>query len=168
MQKGPLIILGSARKESDTRKVVDKIFHGVDHTLIDLLDHTLAGYDYSHIYSEKDRYQQMVDEMLLHQTIVFATPVYWYSMSALMKTFFDRFSDLVTYKKSIGRQLKGKSTLLVAVGAEEYLPDGYEMPFKATSDYLDMDYLGHLYHCTKTDIPNPQLIDAFLKKILDK
>jgi multimeric flavodoxin WrbA len=86
-------------------------------------------------------------------------------MSALMKTFFDRFSDLITYRKTTGRQLKGKSTLLIAVGADQYLPDGYEIPFKSTSEYLDMNYLGHIYHCTKNELPDLQQIQDFIRKL---
>ena len=165
MHKKPLIIVGSARKESDTRKFVDKIFKDVDHSLIDLLNVQINGYDYNHKYPAMDQYTVLIDEMVKHQVIVFATPVYWYSMSSLMKTFFDRFSDLVTYKKSVGRQLKGKSTSLIAVGADILLPEGYEVPFKETSDYLDMEYLGCIYHCTKNTSPDPALIEAFLGKL---
>jgi multimeric flavodoxin WrbA len=44
----PLVILGSSRKDSDTRKFVDTIFEGIDHTLMDLLDLNIHGYDYKH------------------------------------------------------------------------------------------------------------------------
>ena len=165
MNSKPLVIIGSARKESDTRKFVDRIFHARDHTLIDLLDVQINGFDYTHSYPAPDAYPAIVEEMLGHEVIVFATPVYWYAMSALMKTFFDRFSDLITYRKTTGRQLKGKSTLLIAVGADQYLPDGYEIPFKSTSEYLDMNYLGYVYHCTKNELPDLQQIQDFIRKL---
>ena len=86
--------------------------------------------------------------MLRHHIIVFATPVYWYAMSGLMKTFFDRFTDIVTTKKHLGIQLKGKSSLLLAVGTDQELPDGFEIPFKLSSDYLNMTYQGCIYNST--------------------
>ncbi len=43
-----------------------------------------------------------------YDVLIFATPVYWYSMSGIMKVFFDRITDLLTIKKDIGRKLKGK------------------------------------------------------------
>ena len=153
MPSNPLVIIGSARKESDTKKFVNFIFEGIHPTTIDLLDLSIKGYDYSHQYPHHDQYSFIVDEFLGHETIYFATPVYWYSMSSAMKTLFDRFSDLVTYKKTIGRKLKGKSTFLIAVGAESILPEGFEVPFRCTSEYLDMDYLGSIYHCTQKEFP---------------
>ena len=157
MSSKPLVIIGSARKESDTRKFVNFIFEGIHPTVVDLLDRRINGYDYSHHYPEHDEYSAIVDLFLKHNAIYFATPVYWYSMSSLMKTLFDRFSDLVTYQKAIGRKLKGKSTFLIAVGAESILPEGFEIPFRCTSEYLDMDYLGSIYHCTEKDFPVSQV-----------
>ncbi len=153
MRSKSLVIIGSARKESDTRKFVNFIFDGMNPTYIDLLDLTINGYDYAHQYPGRDQYSYIVEQFLVHETIYFATPVYWYSMSSLMKTLFDRFSDLVTYQKLTGRKLKGKSTFLIAVGAESILPEGFEIPFKCTSEYLDMDYLGCIYHCTGKEFP---------------
>jgi len=157
MKSKPLVVIGSARKESDTKKFVNFIFEGMNPTYIDLLDVTINGYDYSHHYPEKDQYADIVEQFLAHESIYFATPVYWYSMSSLMKTLFDRFSDLVTYEKAIGRKLKGKSTFLIAVGAESILPEGFEIPFRCTSEYLDMDYLGCIYHCTNKEFPVSQV-----------
>jgi multimeric flavodoxin WrbA len=159
MHSKPLVIIGSARRESDTKKFVDFIFEKVDHTVVNLFDLRINGYDYSHQYPVSDEYSQVVDQFLSHDTICFATPVYWYSMSSLMKTIFDRFSDLVTYRKVIGRKLKGKFTFLIAVGAESILPEGFEVPFKCTSEYLDMYYQGCIYHCTEKEFSLPQVED---------
>lgn len=145
----PLVILASARKRSDTRSFLNKIFADKDYELIDLLDFNILPYSYSNDYSDTDEFLKVVDEMLKHEIIVFATPVYWYAMSGQMKTFFDRFTDIVTTKKHIGRQLNGKSTFLLAVGSDEELPNGFEVPFKLTSDYLDMKYEGCIYYSTK-------------------
>lgn len=165
MNSKPLVILGSARKGSDTLKFLELIFADLDHTLVDLLDYKISGYHYPHHYSEDDQYDQVVNELLQHELVVFATPVYWYSMSSLMKTFFDRFSDLVTYKKTIGRKLKGKSTALITVGAEEKLPEGFEIPFSCTSSYLDMEYLGSIYHCVGHEAYNKSSVAKFREKL---
>ncbi|MCP4458779.1 MAG: NAD(P)H-dependent oxidoreductase [Cytophagales bacterium] len=37
-----------------------------------------------------------------------ATPVYWYSMSGIMKVFLDRIYDVLTIEKELGRKLHGK------------------------------------------------------------
>jgi multimeric flavodoxin WrbA len=153
MNPKPLIILGSARKESDTKRFVDMVFEKMDNATIDLLDFPIHQYNYENNYPGDDGFLQVVELMLEYKIIVFATPVYWYSMSGLMKTFFDRFTDLVTVRKPLGRQLKGKSTFLIAVGAEQELPHGFEVPFEATSGYMKMVYSGGIYYCTRPKNP---------------
>ena len=165
----PIILLASARKDSDTKGFLDKVFKNTDHKIIDLLDFSILHYDYNHQYSAEDEFFKIIEEEVLpHQSIVFATPVYWYTMSGLMKIFFDRLTDLVTIKKQLGRQLKGKSTFLLAVGTDEEMPAGFETPFKLTSVYLNMSYEGCIYHSTKTSKKQELIqdsIDNFISKI---
>lgn len=162
-----LVILGSARKQGETTAFLHKVFASCDYKLIDLLDFQIAAFDYSQNYPVTDTFLKVVDQLLLHNVIVFATPVYWYAMSGLMKTFFDRFTDLVTTKKHLGRGLKGKSTLLIAVGADEELPYGFEAPFKLTSEYLDMIYQGCIYYSTKFP-KNEDVLQEAIKSFEDK
>jgi multimeric flavodoxin WrbA len=144
----PLIILGSARQQSDTKFFVDFVFNGIEHRLTDLLSHKISFYNYNGTYPSSDRFKTIVADILTHKTIIFATPVYWYSMSGLMKNLFDRFTDLVTIQKEKGRQLKGKSIFLLAVGSDLAIPSGFEIPFKNTADYLGMHYKGCAYFST--------------------
>jgi putative NADPH-quinone reductase len=164
----PLIILGSSRRKSDTRNFAGHVFKGTQHTLLDLLEHPMAYYDYEGIYPASDSFEQVRKLMLEHNILVFATPVYWYSMSALMKNLFDRFTDLVTIEKQSGRKLKGKKVFLLAVGTDEELPAGFEIPFKRTAEYLGMSYEGFIYFSVKTSLDQKQNIDSrisFLEKI---
>jgi multimeric flavodoxin WrbA len=168
MTDKPLVILGSARKQGDTSKFVNKVFDQLDHTLIDLLDFSISPYDYSGNYPVTDDFFRLTDMLLQHRVIVFATPVYWYAMSGPMKTFFDRLTDLVTIKKQQGRELQGKYTWLIAVGTDPELPDGFEMPFKLTSGYLNMIYEGAIYYSTeslKTETQVEEVISSFRNKI---
>ena len=164
----PLVILGSARKQGDTRSLLNKVFADETYELVDLLDFHISSYSYSNNYSDTDEFTKIIDVLLKHNVIVFATPVYWYAMSGLMKTFFDRFSDIVTTKKHLGRQLQGKSTFLLAVGADEELPYGFEIPFKLTSEYLDMKFEDCIYYSTKfpeTEERLQEMIQAFKDKM---
>jgi multimeric flavodoxin WrbA len=112
-----LVILASARKNSDTQKLVELVFKDTEYTLIDLLDYKIEQ------YPADDEFLKVVDAMLLHQLIVFATPVYWYSMSGYMKVFFDRLTDIVSTQKHLGRRLKGKQTAAISVSTDEDLPE---------------------------------------------
>ncbi len=161
MSDQPLIILASARKNCETSDFINKIFVSVDHNIIDLLDFHIAPYNYSNNYSEQDDFLKIVDEMICHKVIVFATPVYWYAMSGLMKTFFDRFTDIVTIKKHLGRKLEKKAVFLIASGADEELPNGFETPFKSTSGYLNMTYEECIYHSTKFPKTEREIQESF-------
>jgi len=169
MKNIPVILLASARKDSDTKKFIEKVFSNTEYKVIDLLDFTVLPYDYSHQYSEKDEFFKIIEELMQHETIVFATPVYWYSMSGLMKTFFDRLTDLVTIKKEYGRQLKDKSTFLIVVGTDKGLPVGFDKPFELSSRYLKMSYQGSIYYSTKHTEPEQSigdLINLFIQKVV--
>lgn len=139
-----LTILGSARGESNTRALLDAVLAGRSATRIDLLELDIQQYEYGRPM-ERDDFGKVAEAMIAHSVIVFATPVYWYAMSGRMKAFMDRFTDLVTVRKDLGRQLKGRSVFLLACGSEPELPDGFEVPFRETAAYLHMTYGGAFY-----------------------
>ncbi|HEY1008429.1 MAG TPA: NAD(P)H-dependent oxidoreductase [Sphingobacteriaceae bacterium] len=140
MEKMPLVILGTSRENSTTLKVTETVLCGMAFNVVPLHDLEIAPYDYSGAYPPTDDFPAVTEHLLNHNVIIFATPVYWYSMSALMKAFFDRLTDLVTIRKETGRKLQGKSTFLVAAGTDRDLPEGFEVPFRLTSAYLRMHY----------------------------
>ncbi|MEP6628241.1 MAG: NAD(P)H-dependent oxidoreductase [Ginsengibacter sp.] len=149
MKESPLIILASGRFQSDTKSFVDFVFKDVDHTIAELLNFNISPFNYSGNYPNDDEFYNLIGEIIKYKTIIFATPVYWYSMSGLMKNFFDRFTDLVTIRKETGRKLSGKSMFLIAVGTDEKLPTGFETPFKLTAEYFDMTYKNSVYFSIK-------------------
>lgn len=88
-----------------------------------------------------------------------------------MKIFFDRFSDLITIRKDLGRSLKGKSTFLLATGTDNEVPVGCEVPVERTSQYLDMEFRGSFYASFETDLSlsTSAKVGAqnFARKVLD-
>jgi multimeric flavodoxin WrbA len=137
-------ISGSARRDGNTAKLLMAAIGSRHVHEVDLLNFSISHYDYSRM-DEADGFLEIVTAMQAHDVIVFATPVYWYSMSGRMKVFFDRFTDLVSVHKELGRGLRGKTTCLVASGTDPLLPEGFEVPFRDTSRYLGMIYAGCLY-----------------------
>ncbi len=145
-----VFILGSSRSFGDTRKIIDSIMPSLNADLIDLNDNQISYYDYEH-RNKDDDFIGLIHQILNYNTIVFATPVYWYSMSAILKTFIDRLSDLLTIEKDLGRQLRGKSMLLLYCSSDnEDYPEFY-MPFKRTAEYLGMHYKGHINTWVEND-----------------
>jgi len=162
-----LIILGSARKDSHTRTLLRNVFSGIEVEVIDLLDHYVAPFDYDAKYPEKDEFDSLMEKVLVAENIVFATPVYWYSMSGILKTFIDRFTDLVTIQKEKGRALKGKDMFLFSVGADAEPPEGFEVPFRKTASYLGMKYHEGVYISSRSEsFGGVQLaVDVFQKAL---
>jgi multimeric flavodoxin WrbA len=100
-----------------------------------------------------DAFDAVTDRVLAHRAVVFATPVYWYAMSGIMKTFLDRLTDLLSHRdpQRRGRQLAGRQVWLLAVGTDAELPTGFDVPFQSTAAYLGMGWQGACYCRTGTD-----------------
>ena len=143
-----LILLGSARSDGDTAGAARALASSLagKARILDLGTKDIRPFDYEDPAPEDD-FAGVVDLMLAHRSFVFATPVYWYSMSAVMKTFFDRLSDLLSPRdpSAKGRQLAGREVWLLAVGTDPALPLGFEAPFEMTARYLKMEWRGGFY-----------------------
>ena len=66
-------------------------------------------------------------------------------MSATLKLFFDRLSDLLRYKKDLGRQLRGKKMAMISNSINNDRRPGFEMPFVESAKYLGLEYLGDIH-----------------------
>jgi multimeric flavodoxin WrbA len=140
----PLVILGSARSDGQTRRAVDIAFAPGAAELVLLPDFIIGGYDYKH-FNADDAFGGIAQKMAEADKIVFATPVYWYTMSAPLKIFFDRLTDLTENLKCLGKNLAGKQVWVIASGTEAALPEGFEVPFARTAGYFNMTYRGCAY-----------------------
>ena len=138
-------ILGSSRSDGNTAALVRAVFSQLDDAaLVDLNGLSVAPYDYDHRH-EGDDFAPLAHAMAKARAIVFASPVYWYSMSAPMKTFFDRLTDLTEPHKPLGKALAGKTAFLIATGASPAPPAAFEYPFAQTARYFNMRWGGTLY-----------------------
>lgn len=145
MSKRVVYILGSSRGNGETRLMVEEANRHLEGEIIDLNDFTISYYDYSHSNHDDD-YLPLIDRITKeYDLIIFATPIYWYSMSAVMKTFFDRISDLLRVHKDIGRRLRGMEMALMSCAYEPTMIEEFPMPFKRSARYLGMSYLGEVH-----------------------
>jgi NAD(P)H-dependent FMN reductase len=111
METKPLILIGSARHDSDTKKLAHVLFPAGSVKIVDLLDYIIYPYSYEGLYPADDEFSEVCEIIRQHEKVVFCTPVYWYAMSGLMKIFFDRLTDLVTIQKKTGRSMAGKKLI---------------------------------------------------------
>jgi multimeric flavodoxin WrbA len=140
-----IIILGSANSKGHTKKAVDSLMSLSNFEFIDLNDYTIGQYDYKHLNSA-DEYLPLIKKIIdQYDLLVFASPVYWYSMSGVMKVFFDRFTDLLDSEKDLGRKLRNKSMAVLTSSVGDHLGDRFWIPFIETAKYLGMNYLGNVH-----------------------
>ncbi|GJL95783.1 MAG: hypothetical protein DHS20C05_21880 [Hyphococcus sp.] len=138
-------LIGSSRRDGDTARLTRAVFENLPGAgLIDLSAYDIAPYDY-HYRQSHDDFIEIAQKMAQAKTIVFASPVYWYAMSAQMKLFFDRLTDLTETHKPIGKSLAGKTAFLIATGGSPSAPASFEPPFRETARYFNMNWGGMLY-----------------------
>ncbi len=140
-----LIIQGSARADGHTAQAVQLLREETQGKVIDLLDYQVAPYDYRNAYPADDDFLSLAKRVIIYDRMILASPVYWYSMSGIMKHFLDRFTDLLTFHKDLGRRLRGKEFGVLSCSSERTVNTGFYEPFCLSAEYLGMAY-GPQYH----------------------
>ena len=161
----PVIILGSSRRDGHTRKAVDELNKHLGCDIIDLADHRIGHYDYEHNNVEDDflpLIQQIIEK---YDLFIFATPVYWYTMSGVLKVFIDRLTDLLDAHQTLGRQLRVKHMVVVTSSLGDHLGEDFWLPFIHTASYLGMQYQGGLHTVSNRD--NDEAIHLFAQRLKD-
>ena len=64
---------------------------------------------------------------------------------SLLLSDWHRFTDLLTIEKDMGRQLRGKSLLVISVSKNDDCPEEYPKPFERSADYLGMEWKGYAH-----------------------
>ena len=140
------LLQASARPDGNTFQVATRLARELNAVHLDLLNYRVYPFRYDQCYPSDDGFLHLVRHALLpYDRIVFATPVYWYTMSGGMKTFFDRLSDLLVSEKEVGRQLRGKTMSVLSVSNGDDLPEHFTEPFRLTAAYLGMTF-GESWH----------------------
>jgi len=144
LKKG-VIIQASARSNGNTAKIVNAIKSQTQFDVIDLNTKEIKHFDYEFKNNDDDFNLLFKELTKKYDVILFATPIYWYTMSGMLKVFLDRISDFLFHEKEIGRLLRGKQMGIVSCGSDTAVFEGFAMPFVQSANYLGMDYLGHLH-----------------------
>lgn len=142
MENKKVIIVGSSRNNGNTTNIVDAIASRFNIDVINLSHYQISYYDYESKNRNDDFLPLMKSIIEKYDTLIFATPIYWYSMSGIMKVFFDRFSDLIRIEKETGRQLRGKKVAVFSNSHDDEIDYDFYTPFRKSAEYLGMEYLG--------------------------
>ncbi len=139
------VVQGSSRQNGHTAKIIDELSKHISIQKYDLLDYNISQYDY-HNNNAGDDFIPLMEEVIeKHSQLIFATPIYWYTMSGIMKRFLDRWTDLVTIRKDLGRSMQGMRMSVLSCGSDDDLPSGFFAPFSLTAGYMDMVYLSEVH-----------------------
>jgi multimeric flavodoxin WrbA len=156
MQSKGLILQASSRSDGNTRKIVSRLQKDTNYDVIDLAQLRIEHFDYK-FKNQDDDFSALIKNIANnYETIIFATPVYWYSMSGLLKVFLDRISDCLIIDKETGRKLRGKSLGLVICGSQPEETIGFDTAIKSAAEYLGMGYLGYVH----TWVEDAELTDS--------
>jgi hypothetical protein len=137
------ILLGSARSDGNTRKVVDYIRQQIAADFFDLNDYQIGYYDYQ--YGQNDDFLPLMEQLVHYHHLILATPVYWYNMSAQMKTFFDRLTDVMNIRQDLHALWQGHTILALSCGPDDDVPSFFYEPFSATAAYLGLQFGGGVH-----------------------
>ncbi|RCX18135.1 multimeric flavodoxin WrbA [Fontibacillus phaseoli] len=147
-----LVLQGSARDEGNTEQLSKLVLEGIPHKEILLRDrrilpindqrHTEGGFD-----PVDDDYDDVIREVLQHDTLLFATPVYWYTISGVMKNFIDRWSQSLRDSRfDFKTAMAQKKAYVLVVGGDN--PRIKAMPLiqqlKYTFDFVSMPLEGYI------------------------
>lgn len=158
-----VVIVGSSRNDGDTAILTNELMKKSKWDLINLSDYNFSYYDYEH-QNKHDDYLTLMGRIINeYDTLIFATPVYWYSMSGIMKVFIDRITDLLTIEKELGRKLRGKKMAVISCSNGGNLADHFWLPFSESAKYLGMEYIGNT-HTISGEMNEPKIAE-FIKLI---
>lgn len=170
MKKG-IIIQGSSRSKGDTSKIVAVLKKETGFDVVDLKQKNIGHFDYDFKNRDDDFLDLFKNIVTNYSVIIFVTPIYWYTMSGLIKVFLDRISDFLKLEKDYGRQLRGMEMASVSSSNDNRFYEGFEMPFKNSAAYLGMAYKGHLHTWVENESVSKEVnknIKTFVLKQIDE
>src|ERR1700683_5165605 len=152
----------SSRRTGNTGRLMDRIAVELDIQVVDLATQRIAPYDYDHSNRDDD-FEPLMDLVLAHEQIIFASPIYWYSVSPAMKTFLDRISDFLELPDLLpkGRRLRGKNAFVVCTSICDEPSSIFMGALRETFDYLGMHSAGALHvNCVDGYVPALHDVEA--------
>ena len=150
--KKNVIILGSSKSNGNTSKLCQYLSQNISADIIDLNTKNIGHYDYNN-KNEGDDFLPTIKSIIdNYDTLIFATPVYWYAMSGIMKDFFDRITDLLHHHNAWARNLENKSMAILSCGSDHDLIESFADPFIASAEYLKMNYISHFHGWVENEI----------------
>lgn len=144
--KSTIALFSSARRDGNTGQLMDQVATALNIEVVDLGRKKLAPYTYEH-GNRDDDFEPLMQRVLTAEQIIFASPIYWYSVSPPMKVFLDRISDYLDMPELLdqGRKLRGKTGFVLCTSVLEVADLAFIDAFTRIFDYLGVLYGGCLH-----------------------
>jgi len=150
-----IALFSSSRRHGNTGRLIDRIASELKIETVDLAGLRISPFDYDHCNRDDD-FEPLMRRVLAHNQIIFASPIYWYAVSAGMKVFLDRISDFLELPDLLpeGRGLRGKTGYVVCTSASAEAAPEFMSAFDEVFRYLGMRLGGALHvNCTDGYVP---------------
>ncbi|MGD6874181.1 flavodoxin family protein [Sutcliffiella horikoshii] len=147
------VIYGGTRPHGNTETLTKHATQGVEveeiylnnHNILPIIDmrHDVEGFQ-----NRNDDYNAIIERVLQHDTLIFATPIYWYSMSGTMKNFIDRWSHSMRDNNfpDFKADMSNKKAYVIAVGGDNPSIKGLPMieQFKYIFEFMGLKFKGYV------------------------
>lgn len=119
-------LFGSSRYNGNSKIIVDYLLDETNHQIINLFDKNIEKVkDHRHLDDTSlnlyhDDYSSVLKSVIDADTIIFSTPLYWYSMSASLKLFIDRWTESLREedRSDFKDEMAKKRYIVVIVGGD--------------------------------------------------
>ncbi len=147
-----LVINGSSRNNGNTELLTTELLKEIPFPSLNLRDYIIKPivdqrHETSGFETVQDDYEQVIQQVLNHDILVFATPLYWYGMSGRMKNFIDRWSQSLRDKSmEFKAEMAKKQTFVVIVGGDRVHIKALPLvqQFQYIFDFMNMQMVGYL------------------------
>ncbi|MFC7392946.1 flavodoxin family protein [Scopulibacillus cellulosilyticus] len=147
------VIYGGTREKGNTETLTEKAVQGLELEKIYLKDYSIQPIeDLRHspegFKNVNDDYNSIIDRILEHDILIFSTPIYWYSMSGIMKNFIDRWSQTLRDSKypDFKNKMSEKKAYVIAVGGDEPSLKGLPLiqQFQHIFNFIGISFDGYI------------------------
>lgn len=154
-----LALLGSPRKGGNTDILLRHVVNGIsdaggDVETVDLCENPVQPVGDCEKCREEgqctidsdDNYNWIIEKFINAECVLIATPLYWYSVSAQVKAFMDRWSCSMEIMPDFRNRIRGKKVGIIAAHGEDdpTVTKHLFAQLQQTFQFLGLDFIGRV------------------------
>lgn len=147
-----LVLYGSSRRHGNSELLAEEAVRDLPVSRIYLAERNLEPIvDQRHspegFQPTVDEYDELIGQLLAHDTLLFVTPLYWYGLSGSMKDFVDRWSQALRDRRfQFAESMKQKTAYLIISGGDQPRLKGLPLvqQFTYICQFVGMTFGGYI------------------------